>query len=195
MSQGIDKITDKILSDARAEAEKIKQDHQKKSKEIKQEYAQKVTQLKEKERMRIEEEAKMLKDRVISQEKTRLRLEYLNHRYQLLDRLISSAIAKIPQHKDYSKFLTDILKNCGWDEGEILLSPEDQKRYGEKITRWVKKNDLSFKIVNHDLEIKGGLIIRKGKESLNASLSTIIDELREELLAQIGSEVMAEEKT
>lgn len=194
MSEGIKKITDKILKDARTEAKKIKGEYQKQVKEIEEKYQKKVDELKAREQKRINEMALGLKERKLSQEEIRLRLEFLNHRYGLLDDLINKAVAGLPKSKGYFKFLTDILQNSGWKDGEVILSEEDQNKFGDKLIKWADKNGFSFKIVDHDLDIGGGLIIKKGKEAINASISTIVDELREELLVRIEPEVATGEE-
>ena len=72
MSESLNKITDKILKDAAAEAKKIKTEFKKRAKEIEKELQKKVDDKKISEKERINDLAKIAKDREISQEEIRL---------------------------------------------------------------------------------------------------------------------------
>jgi len=189
VSGKISRITDKIMREARAEAKRIKSEFKRKARELEAEYDQRIEAQRREAQKRVEDLARGLKERRISEAEIGLRLEYLKYRYQLLDELITEAVSKIPKNKGYFQFLTDILKNSNWEEGEILLSAEDRKRFGSRLLAWCDKNGYAFRLSDQDLDTIGGLIIRKGKEAINATLDTIIDELRDELLLRIGREV------
>jgi len=189
MNEKIERITGKILEDARAKARKIKEEYQDKAKELKEEYDQRINEQKEKERKRLESEARALKSRIVSEEEVKIRLEYLKRRYELIDEIIIKTVAKIPKTKNYFNFLTEIIENSNWKEGEILLSAEDRKRFGKKLIDWGKKNGYAFELGDQNPEIIGGLLLKRGKELMNGTLDTIIDELKEEILVRVREEI------
>ncbi len=179
-------VTEKILEDAKKEAQEILEHYKKEAAHVQKQYEEKI----EKKKAHIDAEAEMAKKtehmRLVSQKNLELRKDIVAEKRKHIVKIIEEAIKKLPEHKQYFSFLTTMIKNSGEKAGELCISKGDLKRYEKKLTNFLKENSYDFKVA-HDDTIRGGVLIKKEKTVYHGSLDLISELLRDELTIAISN--------
>jgi V/A-type H+-transporting ATPase subunit E len=179
-------VTNKIVEDAKKEAQEIIEHYKE---EVAREQETRDSRMTE-EKARIEAEAEAAKKteymRLVSQKNLAFRKDIVAEKHKKIAKIIEDAIEKLPQHKQYFSFLTTMIENSGEKTGELYISKSDLKRYEKKLKAFLKKNGYDFKIV-HDVAMRGGVLIRKGKTVYHGSLDLISELLRDELTIAVSN--------
>ena len=179
------KVTEKILEDAKKEAREILDRFKEKTEKISDEYEKRIADKK----TQIETDVAAAKEneimRTLSQKRLEFNKEVVRQKHMFIDDIIGDALKKIHEHKEYVTFLKTLINKSGEKDGELLLNKQDVKRYGAELEKFIKKEGLRLKMKG-DNEISGGLIIKKGKTAYLGSLDIIGELLGDELTIAIS---------
>lgn len=85
---------------------------------------------------------------------------------------------------DYIDFIGKQIEPFKDNEGEVLISSNDRKRYGAAISDKLKGTKL--KLSDDIAKIKGGCIIRCGNILYNASIEEIIEKDKSQMMTEIS---------
>ncbi len=184
-------VIEKILEQAKEEAAEILKKYKLEAEKIKEDYEDRLSA----ERQRLRQEIEDFKRRETLKSVARERLAQ-NRRLtaemeEVINGIIKEAMMRLPEEKDYLDFLKGLIKNSRQTEGELYLSASDLKRYGSDIEKFIKKEELNFKITTDD-EITGGVIIKRGKNTYLGSLDVIVELIRDELKIEIARILFSE---
>ncbi|UCF70558.1 MAG: V-type ATP synthase subunit E [candidate division WOR-3 bacterium] len=179
------KVIDKILEDAKKDAEEITAKHKKEASSIAEEFDEKIAQKKRQIKKEIEEQRETHIMRTISQQRLRLNMKQTEHRWNLIKKIIDEAVAKLPEHTDYLMFLKNLIKKSGEREGELLLSKHDFGHYRNDLEKFLRSEKINLK-VNEDSDITAGLIIKRGTTNYIGSLDIILELLSDEIAITIS---------
>lgn len=182
------KVTNKIIEDAKREAQDILTKYRDDAANIEKEFAQRIAQKKRQVATEIEEIKKTEIMRALSQKRLDLNKKITEKKQKLITRAIEEAVSKLLVHRQYLDFLKALIKNSGEKEGELLLSKNDAKQYGNDLEKYIKTEGLNLKIVTGD-EIRGGIIIKKEKTNHIGSLNIILELLSDELAITVSKEL------
>jgi V/A-type H+-transporting ATPase subunit E len=179
------KVTEKILEDARKEAQEILDRFKEEAKGVNAGYEKRIADKK----TQIEADVAASKENEIMRALSQNRLEFskkvVRQKRAFIDDIIDDALKKIHEHKEYVHFLKTLINKSGEKDGELLLNKQDVKRYGAELEKFIKKEGLRLKMKG-DNEISGGLIIKKGKTAHLGSLDIISELLGDELTIAIS---------
>jgi V/A-type H+-transporting ATPase subunit E len=179
------KVIDKILEDARKEAQEIIAQHKSEANNITKNYAERIAQKK----IVIDNHVAELKNkeimRALSQKRLDLNKKLTQNKQELINVTIAEAVKKLIEHKEYVAFLKALIKNSGETEGELLLNNTDLKRHRSELEKFVRIEKLNLRIAGAN-DIKGGIIIKKGKINYLGSLDIIIELLSDELAIAVS---------
>ncbi len=180
------KVIDKILADAKKDAEEITEKYKKEASSIAEEFDEKIAQKKRQIKKEIEEQRETHIMRTISQRRLTLNMKQAEHRWDLIKKIIEEAVAKLPEHTDYLTFLKNLIKKSGEKEGELLLSKHDFSHYRSDLEKFLRSEKINLK-VNQDSDITAGLIIKRGTTNYIGSLDIILELLGDELAIAISN--------
>lgn len=179
------KVTEKILDDAKNEAKEILDTFKAEAKNIRDDYGKRIADKKK----QIEADVAAVRENEILRALSQNRLEFskklVRQKHKFIEDIIEDALKKVHGHKEYVTFLKVLIKKSGKKEGELLLNKQDVKRYGSEIEKFMKKEGFRYTIKG-DNEISGGLIIKKGKTTYLGSLAIIRELLGDELTIAIS---------
>ncbi|MDO4672805.1 MAG: V-type ATP synthase subunit E family protein [Porphyromonadaceae bacterium] len=188
----IEKITDKIINDAAAEADAVKKAAEDKALEIiekaKADGEKLVADAKKKGALEEEQMAQRRKS-VADIDSRKL---ILKEKQDIIDECFDNAKkAVIEDREGYIEFLTEIVRGSGAKSGEIILNERDRREIAEDLAVALKEklSECDFTISEETKKIEGGLLIKSGKVYVNGSLEGYAEEAREELSAEIAAEL------
>ncbi len=129
----LEKIVDKILSDARAEAERILQESQRKAEEMKRRAHEEAVEMAQRYRQEAEREARLQASRILTQARLEKKLRLLRQRKELLEEVLKRAIQ---DGAIAEKILT---KKVIMKKGESE-EPVDRQRFIEELRTRLEKD-------------------------------------------------------
>lgn len=178
-------VIEKILSDARKDAEIILNHYEKEIAKLKQEYEEKFALAERKVKEEIEKRKKEEIMRTVAQIKLEYKRKITSRMQAYIDEVLQSAIKKLPENKNYLDFLKRLIKNSGITEGELYLSDADIKKYHSQIEKFMKQEGYNF-IIKSDNKSPGGVVIRKEKLAFLGSTDVIAEIMKEDFKIMIA---------
>ena len=199
---GIENITNRILSDARAEADKIIAEAEARAKQIEAEALSRAddacAQIKEK-------GARNADDRVVRLQgvaSLEARKMLLKTKQQMIDIAFKSALNKLASSEDYAGLLATLASRASISGNEqVILSADDREKYGKSVVSLANKQlsegflDSAGKLIRGEglklsdevRAISGGVILKEGTLEVDASLETLISSLRDTLAVDVAN--------
>ena len=199
---GIEKITERIIADARADAERIIAEAEAEAEEIKSSGRSRAAAVSRSEAERAEKLRAELSARAESASAAERRSASLNARARLIDRAFAEAknrILSLPE-KEYGGFLekllagsaaeraaSDAANEAGTDEYdefdryELLLNARDRELYGKKLVESVggRIGEKELVLSDETCDVDGGFMLRWGRIVLNCSVSGLVARSRD----------------
>lgn len=219
---GLDKIIDRILSDAKDRARDILESASKDCRAMAQEFADKA----EKIRTDIESDAESRGEAIVSRARSAAAMERRSllaaTKAALIDEAFCAARAEVLDTKfgKYRELLTALLtgalveeaKNADqaiafgdevseFDTYEVLMNEADRAAYGAAVVEGAKRAALRYigaarteKVqLSHEVaDIDGGLVLRYGNVETNCSLSMLMTEMRRSLEGRVAAILFAD---
>lgn len=191
----VDKIVEKIIGDAEAEARRIEAEASRKVEEIEERAAGEIRRVEEEAEKRAEVEAREQCRRLVSAAQLELRKGVLTEKQNLISQAFERALKRLVELKKdgYQKVVRVLLLKAveGGDE-EIIVCSKDRDRVSPEFLAEVnaefsargKKGDLKLSEENRDLA--GGFVLRKGRRETNCSFESILASVREELEPKVA---------
>ena len=219
---GLNKITERILFDAKEKAREILEAAQTECRAVAESYAQKAEQLRDEISATAEAEGEALISRAKSAAAMTRRNLLLSTRAALIDETFAAARRELRDDSfgKYRELLTALLLSAiadqvsnaaqsaafgdeltEFDKLEVLLSEADRARYGNTVVEDARREArrrfgtaLADKLVlsEETADIDGGLVLRYGSIEANCSLSMLISRMREELEREVAAVLFAD---
>ena len=182
---GIEKVAERIRSDALEEANAIKLEASTTAAEERQEADQEARALKERLIREAEKDASALYDRLVAASDTEAKKSALAVKQALLNEAFSKAVEKLRAMPgaDYVKFLASLAAKASETGTEqIILNPADRAEYGEAIvSEACRLSGKSLTLSEETRPIVGGLILSQGRIEINCTLDTLAAQSRSAL--------------
>ncbi len=185
----IDKITARILQEARDEAAATKQTAEEEAAALMAE-AEKTAQTETRSKAaQAKEDAATLKERRSAVAELEARKLRLAAKQEMIAESFDMAQEKLlaMKNEDYLRFLLSRL--APYSEGEVILNAKDKKRVGNALAK--KLSGTGLKVSAETADIEGGFILKTGLVSVNGSLENILETERRETTAQIAETLFA----
>jgi len=182
------KVTEKILEDAKREAREILAKHKTEASNIVRDYEDRLARMKEQIDQEVEEKKKIEIMRALSQHRLELNKKLTEHKQKLIKATIDHTVKQLIEHEEYLDFLKSLIKKSGEKNGKLLLSKTDAKRYQEALQKFADKNELNLKITSDDA-LRGGIILSREKTNHIGSLDIILELLSDELAILVSREL------
>ncbi len=219
---GLSKITERILLDAKEKAREILETAQSECREVAESYAAKAEQLREEISAAAEAEGEALISRAKSAAAMTRRNLLLSARAALIDETFAAAGRALRDDSfgKYRELLTALLLSAvadqvsnaaqsaafgdeltEFDKLEVLLSEADRARYGNAVVEDARREARrrfgaaladKLELSVETADIDGGLVLRYGSIEANCSLSMLISRMREELEREVAAVLFAD---
>ncbi|SHI61988.1 V-type ATP synthase subunit E [Lutispora thermophila] len=182
----LENLINKIIEDAKKEADKISQESAKVRQDILNSRINEANEIRKKILEKAENEAAMIKDRIISNAELKVRDEKLKAKQHTIDRVFELSKDRLKElsGEEYVKFLTNNLKSLNLKGTEVLIIPEKMK---EKV-----KAIASLPKISNDETVDSGFILKDNDVEINFSFDSLVDYLREELESEIAKHLFKE---
>lgn len=187
---GIDRIIDKIISQANIQAEnetnyvlsKIEKSEKEQKKRFDRSMEGEIAHAKK----RASEEYK----RVIADAMLECRKNLLNEKVQVINEVFDKTLihlTKLPE-TSYINMLANMAKMVLVEgENEIILNTNDNKNIGAKLVKTLKENNKEYNISlsNKTIKSSGGLIVKNGDIQTNLTFEAVLRVEREKLEGEV----------
>lgn len=185
----IDKITAQILGDAETEAKATVAEAKQKAEKLIGDAEKKGEEMIADATQRGEKEQEIMVSKIKSVAGIDGRKLVLEEKRKLITKCFEDAAEKIlaMEDDDYASFLLDIVKASGITKGEIVLNEADKTRCADKLSGLLDKefSGHGFVVSEETRKIKGGLMIKNGNVYANGSLEEYMEQMHDELAAEI----------
>lgn len=193
----IEKITSKILDDAKEQARSITLDAQNRADEIiKQAEAEAEKNLQDAKK-RGEEDQKKVISRRQSVADIDSRKLLLMEKQNRLDQCFAAAAEQAANmdEKEYIDFLVSVITETSVHQGEIVLNDRDKKAVGAPLLDALKQADAgsAFTLSDESGAFSGGLMLRDGKVYIDGTIESFVKAAREELAAETANILFREQ--
>ena len=195
-------IIEKILSDAKKEADSISASFKKEIEALEKEKNQEI----EKIRLEAEEEAKLRAEEAVKRELSSKQMEarksLLEFKQELIDQIFDLAYKQVIglKDKEYKDFLKGLFhKTVETGDEEVIIGKKDVKQitpsFIQSVNQELKKagKEGKLRLGQPSPEIDGGFILRRGRKETNVTLSALFASAREELEVEVAEILFGEE--
>lgn len=190
-----EKIVEKILSDARAEAERILEGARSQAAQIREQAKREAQQQRELILAQARQEAQSRRRAQIAAATAAARNAVLQTKRALLERVFSQVaehITTMPVHEYKSWLLRLLVKAVETGDEEVILSPGDRQALGEAFVREAnlqlaqqgKKGALRLSLETRDFE--RGFILKGKTSEINVTLKTLLRYAQDELEIEVA---------
>jgi len=188
-------INEKIISDAKIQADKIIAKAEDNANNIKNKGRKEADNIKKTILYKINQEASLKKSKILTEANLGVKKTILSEKQKIMEDVFGNALESILKlsNKEYQNFIKKlILDNIEKGDETIFIGDSDKNRISkdfiEDINKEVeakgKKDEL--KLSNSYLTIKGGIIIGSGAIRKNVSLELLLKNVREESETQVS---------
>ncbi|MFS8500255.1 MAG: V-type ATP synthase subunit E family protein [Caldicoprobacter sp.] len=198
---GIDKIKQRILEDARQEAERIIKSAEEKAEEIKKAKADEAGRLKKRLTEQNIEAAREHKRRMLVSAQLEMKKKVLAVKRDMIEAVFAGVIERISRMPDdqYREVIASMLLNAPLQgDEEVLFSVYDEHRLDQNfldyINEQLKKQGRNGRLrLSPDRgQFKAGFILRGHKVEINCSFEAIVRALRAEMESQVAEMLFGE---
>ncbi|MFO7627103.1 MAG: V-type ATP synthase subunit E [Candidatus Fermentibacteraceae bacterium] len=183
----LEAIRQKIMEDAETEAERLLSQARHEKKAALEDTRARLTVRAEKDRARLQEN---LRERKARMRENALRSEersLLNTRRTLMDDALNRAVDGLVAGREYTDLIASFLKRCDLTgEVEVIISGNDSERITQSFLDSHSSSDLRFRLSKERHASRGGVILRSGKVSQNATLDMVASLIHEELVMELS---------
>ncbi|MGB9681719.1 MAG: V-type ATP synthase subunit E [bacterium] len=185
---GFSELKERILSDARKEADEIIKEANIKASSILEEASLEVEVIKTSGLRSIQRDTDTIKRQALANAKLRIERSILNEVQKAIEEIANKALEEVINNSKYLEYLTEgILSLKLKGDEEIILSSYDIERFKKPLEealtrRYKKENQIKISIG----DIYGGFIVRGKEYDINNSLEVILEDLKPEIEELIG---------
>ena len=191
----IKKIIERIDADAQAQIEKINADADLACQEIREQYEKTAEEQCGKIIEDGEKDAALRAERIESAAQLDAKKYTLGVKQNVIAKLFDKAVDRLvtlPENY-YVELLAQLARRAS-DRGdeEVILSPKDREAFGKAVIK--RANELlladgksaNLKLSDTTRDIKGGLVISRGKVEVNCAADVLVGSYKNELTAEIA---------
>ncbi|MDD5064218.1 MAG: V-type ATP synthase subunit E [Phycisphaerae bacterium] len=190
-----DQVIEKILSDAKTEADKIKKDAEAKLSQQKAETDKRLDEYRKQTDALAQKAGEDARQRVLSAARMELAKENLADKAKLLDEVFTVAQQQLKKLADdkYQKLMANLMAGAVETGDEEVVIDNSEKRIDQSLVDKVNsQKKSSLKLAEHKENIGGGFILKRGKIKNNLSIGVLLGQAREQMEIELAEELFAE---
>jgi len=194
-----DQVVEKILSDARAEAEKIKSQAQETGAAEQAKLDEQLAEHRKQTEIIARKASKAKKMHLLSAARMEIAKEFLAEKRKILDEVFAQAreqLLSLP-NEQYRKLITDLMLKAVETGDEEIIVDKNESRIDQQLLTQVNKqlgpdNKGNLRLSEQRQDLGGGFILRRGKIKNNVSFEVLLAQARRELEIELAKELFAE---
>jgi V/A-type H+-transporting ATPase subunit E len=193
--EGIEKIVERIASDAELESTRILEDARHEAQEILLSFEKLAEQAREEVFARARREADEYQKRTIGAAKQSARMAQLSARQELIDTAFETAqkrLSALPE-EEYVPFLARLaFKASRSGKEQVIFNMADRARYGKKVVIEANRlleaagREAELTLSEYTRPIQGGLFLAEGKVEVNCSVELLMRSLRQSSAREVA---------
>ncbi|HZX46219.1 MAG TPA: V-type ATP synthase subunit E family protein [Clostridia bacterium] len=188
--EGMERIRESILAEARTQAEAIIKEAEDKVKEMESQAEKRAEELTKNRFERAEVEAQEAQKRMLSMAELELKKQSLEAKQSIIDQAFDKALVKLnnlPEEK-YAAMIVTALGSVGIKGGEELIVPlKDREKFQKGLLKRINdKVGFELKLSDEDRGIQGGFIVKVDGVEINNSFETLLRMEREKVESEIA---------
>lgn len=188
--EGMERIRESILAEARTQAEAIIKEAEDKVKEMESQAEKRAEELTKNRFERAEVEAQEAQKRMLSMAELELKKQSLEAKQSIIDQAFDKALVKLnnlPEEK-YAAMIVTALGSVGIKGGEELIVPlKDREKFQKGLLKRINdKLGFELKLSDEDRGIQGGFIVKVDGVEINNSFETLLRMEREKVESEIA---------
>ncbi len=191
-----EQVVEKILADARAEADKIKKQADEKEAGEQDKLSQQLDDYKKQTGILAQQAGKDEKSHILAAARMNIAKEYLAEKRKILDEVFEQArqqLQNLPD-EDYHTLIKKLLLEAVETGDEEVVVDTNEARISEELIKEINKQLSSdrksnLKLSDQRQDIGAGFILTRGKIKTNVSIGVLLDQARKELEIQLAKEL------
>ncbi|MFA5240219.1 MAG: V-type ATP synthase subunit E [Phycisphaerae bacterium] len=190
-----EKVIEKILSDAKAEADKIKKEAEAKLSQQQAEADRRLDEYRKQTDVLAQKAGEDARGQVMSATRMELAKEKLAEKTKVLNEVFGEAKQQLKTLADdeYKKLMIKLMVGAVETGEEEVVIDTNEKRIDQSLIDQVNSQKKSnLKLAGQRENIGGGFILRRGKIKNNLSVGVLLGQAREQLEIELAGKLFAE---
>lgn len=190
------KVTEKILSDAQADAEKIKKEADEKETSEQAELAEQLDEYEKQTEVLAQKSGEERKMRLLAAARMEIAKDFLGEKRKILDEVFEQAkiqFTNLPD-EEYRNVMAQLMKKATESGDEEVIIDKKEKRINDELINQVNQqlgNKGNLKLSKEKGNLGAGFILKRGKIKNNVSLQVLLEQARKELEIELAKELFS----
>ena len=193
-----EQVTDKILADAKAEADKITKDAQDQLAAEQAQLDEQLAEYRSQTQVLAQKAGEEKKDHLLAAARMDINKEFLAEKRKLLDEVFGRAREQLQNLPDeqYCKLMSDLMVTAVETGDEEVIIDNNEIRIDQKFIKEVNRRlgpgyKGNLRLADEKQNISGGFILRRGKIKNNVSLAVLLAQAREALEIELAQDMFS----
>jgi len=191
-----EQVVEKILADARAEADKIKKQADDKETGEQNKLSEQLDAYKKQTQILAQQAGEDEKSHILAAARMNIAKEYLAEKRKILDEVFEQAHQQLQNLPDaeYQALMKKLLLEAVETGDEEVVVDSNERRINHEFIKRINR-DLgpgykgNLKLSNEKQNLGAGFILTRGKIKTNVSIEVLLDQARKELEIQLAKEL------
>jgi V/A-type H+-transporting ATPase subunit E len=194
-----EQVVEKILADAKAEAEKIKSEAQEKENAEQAKLDEQLSDYKKQTDIIAQKAGEDKKAHLLAAARMDIAKDYLAEKRKILDEVFAQARQKLQNLPDgeYCKLMTKLMLKAVETGDEEVIVDNNEKRIDQKFIKNINRElgpgyKGNLRLSGEKQNLGGGFILKRGKIKNNVSLEVLLNQARKELEIELAKKLFGE---
>ncbi|HEV57267.1 MAG TPA: hypothetical protein ENN87_07185 [Phycisphaerales bacterium] len=187
-----EQVVDKILSEARAEAEAIRSEAQGQADEDRSRLQEELDAFEAETKRLADQAAEDRRARMLAAARMENRKAELTAKVELLNEVFEKAAERLAALEDdeYRDFMADLMARAVETGDEKIIVGRDETRIDDRVIKAVNRQlgpgfKGNLQLASDRADIRGGFILRRGKIQTNVSIDVLVGQTREDMEPEV----------
>ena len=193
-----EQVVEKILSDARAEAEKIKKQADEKEAAEQAKLTEQLDEYKKQTQTLAKKAAKDKKLHLLAAGRMDIAREFLGEKRKILDEVFAQArqqLRNLPD-EEYREFMTKLMLEAVETGDEEIIIDNEETRIDQKFIKQINRElgpgyKGNLRLADEKQNLAGGFILRRGRIKNNVSFDVLLTHARKELEIELAKQLFS----
>lgn len=194
-----EQVVEKILADAKAEAEKIKKQADDKEAAEQAKLNEQLGEYNKQTELLAQKAGEDKKAHLLAAARMDIAKDYLAEKRKILDEVFAQARQKLQNLPDgeYCKLMTKLMLKAVETGDEEVIVDNNEKRIDQKFIKNINRklepsHRGNLKLSQEKLNLGGGFILKRGKIKNNVSIEVLLAQARKELEIELAKKLFGE---
>jgi V/A-type H+-transporting ATPase subunit E len=196
ITMGVEEVVEKILADAKAEAEKIKKQADQKESAEKEKLALQLDEYGKQTQAIAEKAGKDKKSHLLAAARMQIAKDLLTEKRKILDEIFARAknkLQKLPD-QEYKKIMTKLMLNTVETGDEEVIVDKNETRIDHSFIKDINRKlgpgyKGNLRLSEQKADLGAGFILKRGKIKNNVSIEVLLAKARKELEIELAKEL------